>query len=133
MRLCEQLKGDYLKEVTVLIESWKENSSGLRKEESTDEAILESIKVNVGDIFCKMFNISYTNSCKGVLTEEEELKKLHDAYLAFFDKIPAPWREKAEKDKEHNMMEEFYKEQIKLETADMLKDLFVEYYKKLSR
>jgi len=133
MRLSEQLKGDYLKEITVLIDGWKESSSRLRKEESTDEAILESIKVNVGDIFYKMFNISYNNSCKGVSTEDEELKKLHDAYLAFFDKIPAPWREKAEKDKEHNMMEEFYKEQIKLETADRLKDLFLEYYKKISR
>lgn len=130
MRLCEQLKDQYLKEITALIDRWKENSSRLKKEESVDEAILESIKVNVGEIFYKMFNVSYNNSCKNVLTEEEELKKLYDAYLAFFDKIPAPWKAKAEKDKEYNMMEEFYKEQIKLETADKLKEIFVKYYEK---
>lgn len=133
MTLCEQLKGDYLKELTSLIDGWKENSTRLRKEESMDEAILESIKVNVGDIFFKMFNVSYNNSCKNINSEEEELKKLKAAYLAFFDKIPAPWKEKAEKDKEHNMMEELYKEQIKLETAELVKDLFLEHYKKISR
>lgn len=45
MRLCEQLKGEYLKEVTALIDGWKESSSRLRKEEATDEAILKSIKL----------------------------------------------------------------------------------------
>lgn len=130
MTVCEQLKGEYLKEITVLIDGWKENASRLKKQESMDEAILENIKVNVAEIFYKMFIVSYNKSCKNVLAEEEELKNLHDAYLAFFDKIPAPWKVKAEKDKQHNMMEEFYKEQIKLETADKVKDLFVKYYKK---
>jgi len=133
MRLCEQLKGDYLMELTSLIDGWKGNSDRLKKEEAGDESILEAIKVNVGDIFYKMFNVSYNNSCKNIQTEEEELKKLETAYLAFFDKIPAPWKEKAEKDKEHNMLEEFYKEQIKLETAEKVKNLFIEHYKKLSR
>ena len=34
------------------------------------------------------------------------------------------------KDKEFNMMEEYYKEQIKLEAAEKIKNLFIEYYDK---
>ncbi len=130
MTLCEQLKEAYLNEITKLINQWKENSARLREEGSNDESILESIKVNVGDIFYKMFNISYNNSCRNVESEEAELSKLSKAYLAFFHKIPAPWKEKMAKDKEFNMMEEYYKEQIKLETAEKIKNLFIEYYDK---
>ncbi|WP_055669852.1 hypothetical protein [Desnuesiella massiliensis] len=128
MTACEQLKEEYLKEITTLINTWKENSSRLGKEGAKDEAILETIKVNVGDIFYKMFNISYNNSCKKVEADHVELNKLSKAYLAFFDKIPAPWKEKMVKDKQFNMMEEYYKEEIKLATADKLKNLFIEYY-----
>lgn len=131
MTLCEQLKEEYLNKVTELINQWKEHAIKLKKEDSQDEAILESIKVNVGDIFYKMFNISYNNSCKNVESVEVELKKLSKAYLAFFDKIPAPWKEKMAKDKEYNKMEDYYKEEIKLETADMIKSLFIEYYERV--
>ncbi len=132
MTICEQLKEEYLKQVTTLINEWKDNSIELRNEGANDEAVLENIKVNVGDIFYKMFNISYNNSCKKVEPAEVELKKLYTSYLAFFDKIPAPWKEKLKKDKEYNMMEEYYKEQLKLETADKIKNLFIEYYETLN-
>ena len=130
MKLCEQLKVEYLKKVTTLINEWKENSLRLRQEGSNDEAILETIKVNIGDIFYKMFNISYNNLCKDTEDDNIKLKKLSKMYLAYFEKIPAPWREKMAKDKEHNMMEEYYIEEIKLETADKIKNLFIEYYNK---
>lgn len=130
MTLCEQLKEAYLNEITEIINLWKENYVRLREEGSIDESILESIKVNVGDIFYKMFNISYNNSCRNIESEEAELNKLSKAYLAFFNKIPAPWKEKMAKDKEFNMMEEYYKEQIKLEAAEKIKNLFIEYYDK---
>lgn len=132
MIICEQLKEEYLKEVTVLINQWKENSIRLANEGANDEAILENIKVNVGDIFYKMFTISYNKCCKNVEPSEVELKKLYTSFLAFFDKIPAPWKEKLVKDKEYNMMEEYYKEQLKLETADKIKKLFIEYYERLN-
>lgn len=128
MTLCEQLKENYLKEIKTLIDTWKENSTRLGKEGSKDEAILETIKVNVGEIFYKMFTISYNNSCKNIDVDHVELNKLSKAYLAFFDKIPAPWKEKMVKDKQYNMMEEYYKEEIKLDTADKIKNLFIEYY-----
>lgn len=128
MNLCEQLKEEYLMEFSTLINEHKEKSAALANEGSNDEAILETIKVNVCEIFYTVFNVSYRKSCRN--GDDSELKKLADAYFDFFDKIPAPWKEKMAKDKEHDMMEEYYKEQIKLETADKVKNLFIKHYEK---
>jgi hypothetical protein len=128
MRICERLKEEYMKELGELIDELKEKSADLNREGSKDEAVFENIKLNIVDIFQKMFNISYNNSCKKMYPEDEEIEKLQKSYLAFFDKIPAPWKEKMAKDKDHNMMEECFKEQIKLETADQVKNLFIKHY-----
>ena len=132
MIICEQLKEEYLKQVTSLISKWKENSISLKNDGANDEAILENIKVNVGDIFYKMFNISYNSSYKKIEAPEVELKRLYITYLEFFEKIPAPWKEKLIKDKEYNLMEDYYKEELKLETADKIKNLFIEDYERLN-
>ncbi|MGH4123436.1 MAG: hypothetical protein ACREV6_10975 [Clostridium sp.] len=128
MTLCAQLKEEFLNEIEVLINGWKEKSIKLASEGSSDEAILETIKANIGDIFYKLFNVSYKNSCKNVESDEIELRKLSKAYFDFFEKIPAPWRAKMAKDKEYNIIEEYYKEQIKLETVAEIKNLFIKYY-----
>lgn len=130
MELCEQLKEEYLKEVESLISEYKKNATRLREEDSNDEAILETIRANVGDIFYTVFNVSYKNSCENAEEQKIKLNKLSKMYIAFFDKIPASWKENMSKDKEHNMMEEYYIEEIKLETADKIKNLFLEYYNK---
>ena len=131
MRLCEQLKEEYLKELAMLENAYKKKSACLAEEGSNDEAILETIKANICDIFYKMFNASYKKSCSHDECEKVELKKLSEAYFHFFDKIPSPWREKMTKDKEHNMMEEYHKEEIKLETAEKIKNLFIKYFDRL--
>lgn len=128
MGTCDILKEEYLKEIEAMINEYRHNSAELRKEGSDDGAILENIKLNVCDIFFKMFNISYNKSCKNSDDEKTKLNNLSDTYLAFFEKIPAPWKEKMLKDKEFNMMKEYYIEEIKLDTADKMKKLFMEYY-----
>lgn len=133
MTLCEQLKVEFLRELAGLINGWKEKSILLTSEGSNDEAILETIRMNIGDIFYKLFNVSYKNSCKNVEPDQVELKNLSETYFGFFDKIPTPWKEKMAKDKEYNLEEEYYKEQIKLETAKQIKELFIKYYDRFYR
>ncbi len=125
-----RLKDEYLKELTKLIDEFKEKSIILREDGAGDEAILETIKANVCDIFYKLFNVSYKKSFDNSEDSDECYSKLYIAYNDFLNKIPAPWVGKMAKDKENHMMEEFYKEQIKLETAKHIKDLFEEYYNK---
>lgn len=129
MSVCIKLKEEYLAEIKQLEEKCKTEATRLKGEEARDEAILENIKLNIVDIFTKMFNISFSKACKGG-DEKEQLSNLKKEYMNFFEKIPAPWRVKMVKDQEHNMMEEYYKEKLKLEMVDTMKGLFMDYYEK---
>lgn len=131
MERCEILKEAYVNEIQSLINNYKDKSVELRKQGAGDEAILENIKVNVIDIFSKMFQISYDKVCNGKDEDDIKLDNLYETYLAYFDRIPRSWIEKREKDKEHGMMKEYYIEQIKLDTADMVKNLFLDHYNKI--
>lgn len=125
---CLKLKENYLNEIKTIEDKCKENAKYLLDEERKDEAILENIKLNVIDIFTKMFNISFSKAYKNTGKDKEELQKLKEEYFKFFDKIPAPWRVKLSKNKEHNMMDEYCKEKIKLETVDKMKEIFLKYF-----
>ena len=131
MERCEILKEEYIKQVQELINNWKDKAIKLRKQGAEDDAILENIKVNVIDIFSKMFDISYNKVCNGKDEDDIKLDNLYETYLEYFNKIPKSRIEKREKDKEHGMMKEYYIEQIKLETADMVKNLFLDHYNKI--
>lgn len=130
MSTCEQLKKEYLEGLNEIMTTLKERANGLKADGAVDEAILENIKLNIYDIFFTLFNVSYKKSCLKPNDEQENLEALSKAYFAFFDKIPTPWKEKMIKDKEHNMMEEYYKEELKLETAEEIKNIFIKYYDK---
>ena len=133
MTTSEELKEEYTKNITELTNTLKKNAKRLFIEGSEDEAILENIKVNVVDIFYKMFQVSYNKTCKNVEQQAVELDKLKTAYLEFFHKIPTAWLENMGKAKENNLMVEYYKEQIKLETVGVIKELFMEHYNRYSK
>ncbi|EQB89470.1 hypothetical protein J2Z44_001944 [Clostridium punense] len=134
MLLCEELKVEYLGELQELTNDLKEKSLKLAEEGSEDEAILEKIKVNVVDMFYKLFNVSYRKVySSGEDSEQELLRKLSQEYFNFFYKIPEPWKEKMVKDKEFNMMEEYFKEEIKIKTSEQIKDIFIKHIDKYSQ
>lgn len=98
------------------------------------------IKKNVVDIFQKMYKVSYNNVyVKPQIPDLVKIIEQHDSreeqffatYLSFFNKIPTPWKEKAEKDQKFGKIEECKKEQSKLQIADEIKELFVTNYKKV--
>jgi replicative superfamily II helicase len=124
MNSCEQLKITFTNELTAMIDVWKQNCIRLSAEGSEDDAILEKIKLNVGDIFGKMFTKVWKDMCKDG-AGNIEIDKLTRNYFELLDRITAPWAEKMEKDKAHNLMEKYYIEQIKLETAQQIRDMFL--------
>lgn len=140
MERHEILKQRFINELTERMDKEKEQIKFLMSEERRDEANLERIKMNVLDIFYKMFNVSYNyvysnlknenlrNCTEG---ENDSYKKLYLAYMYFFDKIPAPWHEKAKKDKEHNNTSGYIIEELKINTAEDIKKLFLDYYNSL--
>ena len=95
----------------------------LKKDERLDEANLEKIRLNVIEIFSKMFTIS--NS------DDPELLK--DKYLSFFDKITKPWYVNKEKALKFDKQKEVIIEDIKIEEAESLKSKFKDYYSKMDK
>lgn len=124
------MKKEYLNELTELSNNFKENSVRLKNEGANDEAVFETIKANVCDIFTTLFEVSYKKSFVNPTNTKENYRKLNSTYNDFFDKIPAPWKEKMAKDKENNMFEEFHKEEIKLEMVGHIRELYEKCYNK---
>lgn len=118
-----------MKDVNWLVESYlaylKNKQSNIRisiedllKDDRVDEANLEKIRLNIVDIFSKMFNISITNN----------YETLREKYFIHFDKITKPWLINKLKAEEFEKEQEVIIENIKIQEAEELKSKFVEYY-----
>lgn len=137
----EILKERFLNMLNQEIKTKNENIKKLRSEGSGDEANLERIKLNVVDIFLKMFNVSYNNvyvklnnpNLKAIIEkEEDDYKKLHIAYDYFLRNITEPWRIKLEKDKQFNNVEKSIIEELKIAEVDRIKVIFNDLYEELN-
>lgn len=127
----EQLKREFLSELNSRIEKCKELESKLLQEDRNDEAVFEKIKGNVYDIFFKMFEVSYNGVYLGKNSDvKQSYQDLKARYDSFFTKIPAPWKVKREKDKNHGLTDGMIVEDVKINTAEEIKELFENYYKK---
>lgn len=97
--------------------------------ECKDEANLEKIKLNIYNIFYSMFDISYKKVYGGKSQpNEDSYNKLLEVYMEFFNKIPLNWKENYRKAKEYGLITECIIEEIKLNTADEIKDMFIRHY-----
>ncbi|EYE87214.1 hypothetical protein Q428_14545 [Fervidicella metallireducens AeB] len=129
------LREEFIKALNNRITETNSHAEFLKNDDSNDEAMLEKIKTNVMDIFHKMFNASYNKvygkpNSKIENSEDENYKNLYLAYMSFFDKIPSQWIANHAKAKEHNMYKEQLIEEIKINTANEIKDMFILFYKK---
>jgi hypothetical protein len=123
-------KDEYYSVLNKKKEQYKTKINELKKLERQDEAILVKVKLNVVDIFSTLFNTSYKKVIKTSNKPDEIFKDLGEVYLDFFDKIPAPWREKYSKAKERDLVLDYVIEEIKINTAEEIKQSFVELYDK---
>ncbi|WP_077368976.1 hypothetical protein [Anaerosalibacter sp. Marseille-P3206] len=117
------LKDNYLIFLKEKSNESKVKIENLKKEERLDEANLEKIRLNVIEIFSKMFTIS----------NSDDPKILKDKYLSFFDKITKPWYINKEKALKFDKQKEAIIEEIKIEEAESLKSKFKDYYSKMDK
>ncbi len=129
----EQFKNKYIEALNIEIKDLKDNSNKLRSEGSADEAKFEMIKVNVVDIFSKMFMVAYNNvyvkannqNLKSILEQNiNDKEKLVKCYEFLLTNITKPWREKLEKDKKFNLVEKSVIEEVKIEQSDKIHNMF---------
>lgn len=109
---------NYLKEKQ---ESLKRSIENLQKQECVDEANLQKVRLNIVEIFHKMFNIS----------PKDNPTLLKEKYLGFFDRITEPWHINKEKALEFGKENEAIIEELKIGEAEELKNQFKDYYNQI--
>ena len=121
MRDINWLKENYLNFLRDKQESLEKTIEDLQSQDCVDEANLGKVRINIVEIFHKMFNISLSDN-------PEDLR---EKYLGFFDKIASPWYRNKEKALEFDNEMEAIIEDIKIQEAEELKNQFKEYYGQL--
>ena len=121
MKSKEWLKENYLTFLEEKQEKLKKGIKELQEQDCLDEANLEKVKLNVVEIFHKMFNISLS----------DKPIELSERYLGFFHKITEPWYINKDKALEFGEEKEVIIEDIKIKEAEELKERFKEYYNQL--
>lgn len=121
MRDINWLKENYSNFLRDKQESLKKTIEDLQSQDCVDEANLGKVRINIVEIFHKMFNISLSDN-------PEDLR---EKYLGFFDKIAGPWYRNKEKALEFDNEMEAIIEDIKIQEAEELKNQFKEYYGQL--
>ncbi len=113
----------FQEELKDAIKGYREKEEELSTEGAQDEAVMEKIKLNITDIFHKMFLLSLK---RVNVILPDPFSQLKEAYLPFFTRIPASWKEKAQKDKEYNRVLEGIIEEIKLKRAREIEMRFID-------
>lgn len=110
------LKTLYEQKLNTWMEECKTNIDTFEKDFREDEANLEKIKLNVYDIFFKMFTISIKNT-----SSKEGFKTM---YLNFHKNIPKNWYKAREKAEETDSINTII-EDIKIDTATRIESFFL--------
>ena len=121
MKDINWLKENYLNFLEEKQGNYKRSIANLQEKECLDEANLEKVRLNIVEIFYKMFTISFSD--KAVELEEK--------YLGFFHKITKPWYINKEKALKFGEEKEVIIEDIKIQEAEELKSRFKEYFKEI--
>lgn len=119
-----ELKEKYESILKGKIKEYKQKQKELIEDYREDEAAFYSIRENIADIFLKVFEVCV----KG--TSGENINALYEKYIKYFDTIPSQWAKKSELDEKNKMDKEYIIENLKLKTADEVKNIFTQIYKR---
>ena len=123
MKDSNWLKENYMSFLEVKKSDLQDSIKKLSEEGSMDEANLEKVRLNVVDIFSKMFNLSTS----------DDVEKLKENYYGFFKKITSPWIVNKERALKFGKEKEAIIEEIKLKEVEVLKESFNELYKQTEK
>lgn len=123
----KQYVNDYINFLKEVMDDYSKKEEALKLDDRKDESILYKVRVNICDIFAKMVNASDKKvTAMKLTTEEEQTTAFNEDYLNWFVNIPASWKTNMELAKKHDDVIVAKTEEIKLETADLLRHKFLE-------
>lgn len=121
---------NYLNYISGLVAEYQHQAEILKSDERKDEANLYKIRMNICDIFYKMIDAADKKvAAMKLVKEEEQNKAFYDEYLNFFEMIPQNWKVNQELAQKHNDVIVVKTEEVKLETANLLRKKFLELYR----
>jgi hypothetical protein len=125
--LMKQYVVDYLNYVQELMAEYNNKVQVLKGDNREDESILFKVRVNICDIFCKMIQAADKKVAAMKIIDEAECERsFQEEYLNWFEKIPATWITNLELARKHDDIIVVQTEEIKLETAKLLRKKFIE-------
>lgn len=90
-------------------------------DDRADEAVFAKIQMNVYDIFLTVFSA-------GIRSAGDDDEKLCQFFLARLDQIPQSWQASLSAATEHGNTEKAHIEQLKLDTAGEIRQIFSEIW-----
>mgnify|MGYP000934280966 CR=1 FL=1 len=123
MKDINWLKDNYLNFLEEKQKNIKSSIKKLQEEDRMDEANFEKIRLNVVEIFTKMFAIS----------NSDNPKILKEKFLGFFDKITKPWYVNMDKALKFEKEEKVIIEEIKIQESEELKTKFIDCYNQMDK
>ncbi|QAA32561.1 hypothetical protein [Clostridium manihotivorum] len=125
----EILIEDFTKELKENQQAIKKTIEKLDTSEAKDEAIHEKVRLNIYEIFETVFNASVKKVYGLQFSDDEALyERLSEIYLNFFTRIPASWRINYEKAKANEDVYNLFLEELKIDTAERIRDTFTKFY-----
>jgi hypothetical protein len=122
---------EFTKELKESQETIKTNIEKLNNAEAKDEAIHEKVKLNIYEIFETVFKTSIKKICGLHLSDDEaQYERLFETYLDFFTRIPASWKINYDKAKANGDVYNQFLEELKIDTAENIKETFIKSYRK---
>lgn len=127
----EVLKSTEITKYRKVMEEEKEriisNVNYLQKDNREDEAVFEKIRLNVYNIFLSCLQSSINKLDKERdFYDSNYMTGLKTEYLACIERISIPWKEKLSFAENNDITEDRLIETIKLETAAVIKSLFLQ-------
>lgn len=118
---------DYINVINTLREEYNNSAAALKCQDRKDEANLYKVRINICDIFTTLAGATEKKVASMKLTHEaEQIKAFNSEYLKLFEQIPANWITNLEKAKKFNDAVTVKTEEVKLDTAQILKSKFID-------
>ncbi len=118
---------DYLNYIHSLTAEYNSHIQALIIDDRKDEADIYKIRINICDIFIRMLDA--TEKKVGPVKSADEAEQAgvyNQEYLDWFEKIPVNWRTNLETARKYEDAINIKTEEVKLETAELLRSKFLE-------
>jgi hypothetical protein len=115
-----------------MMQKFKKTARELSDQGADDEAVLETIRFNITEIFLRMFELSRSSNLPSQNPRIREIieqypnarNRAHKVFLYYLDSISRSWETSLKQANQFNDTETIMKETVKLELRDKIRSVY---------